>query len=170
MFYVKPKWIAIAFSVMRSVFHTSMSWNMFISPTVSRNDYKYVVYTNCYKFMRYIFVQDCPLVRMSGTEIPLYIYDYMLQCILITCYYFIYVDIEFHAECNIWFFLLHYYIHITCQTNNIHFFKKENVESWLIHLKLLIFCYILPWTPWNNCPYPLKQNVIVFIVVTLLLH
>lgn len=51
--------------------------------------------------MRYIFVQDCPVVLMSGTEIPLYIYDYMLQCILITCYYFIYVDIEFHAECNI---------------------------------------------------------------------
>lgn len=47
------------------------------------------------------FVQDCPIVLMSGTEIPLYIYDYMLQCILITCYYFIYVDIEFHAECNI---------------------------------------------------------------------
>lgn len=93
--------IAIAFSVMRSVLHTSMSWNMFISPTVSRNDYKYVVYTNCYKFMWYIFVQDCPVVLMSGTEIPLYIYDYMLQCILITCYYFIYVDIEFHAECNI---------------------------------------------------------------------
>lgn len=120
--------IAIAFSVMKSVLHTSMSWNMFISSTVSRNDYKYVVYTNCYKFMRYIFVQDCPVVLMSGTEIPLYIYDYMLQCILITCYYFIYVDIEFHAECNIKFFLLHYYIHITCQTNNIHFFKKKMLK------------------------------------------
>lgn len=51
--------------------------------------------------MRYVFVPNRPVVLMPGTEIPLYIYDFMLQCILITCYYFIYVDIEFHAECNI---------------------------------------------------------------------
>lgn len=27
------------------------------------------------------FVLNCPVVLMSGTEIPLYIYDFMLQCI-----------------------------------------------------------------------------------------
>lgn len=139
--YVKPKWFQ--WQNCNSIFchEKCFSYIMFISPTVSTIDYKYVVYTNCYKFLRYIFVPNRPVVLMSGTEIPLYtcIYDFMLQCILITCYYFIYVGIEFHAECNI---LLLYYKHITSQT---YFFVVWKRKCWkfintleIVHFSLRI--------------------------------
>lgn len=161
--------IAIAFSVMESVFHTSLSWNMFISPTVSTIDYKYVVYTNCYKFLRYIFVPNRPVVLMSGTEIPLYtcIYDFMLQCILITCYYFIYVGIEFHAECNI---LLLYYKHITSQTYFFRCLKKKMLKVYSYTWNCSFFVTYCLELHGKSFSYPRKQNVMIFVVVTLLLH
>lgn len=88
--YVKPKWFQWQNCNCIFCHGKCFSYIMFISPTVSTIDYKYVVYTNCYKFLRYIFVPNRPVVRSSyvwdwNTSIYMYLwfhvtvyFDYML--------------------------------------------------------------------------------------------